>query len=185
MKSLVLALALLTAPALAQSDCSLKQLGACKDSNQLFWSQPASGRARAKGELPAALARFLAGAPKLYIGKDGFTPAQTAKESMTGPGDHHDRQADGSWFFDGFTPHDATDRAATLFNADGTIKAVALLNTDTDTPGAFDGDHVKLRLYGNELTRAQVKLLRGWGGKVAQTLFYYRTAEGWGRTELP
>ncbi len=38
---------------------------------------------------------------------------------------------DGGWFFDGFTPHDAAERCAIIFGADGNIQAVALLNGES------------------------------------------------------
>lgn len=174
MKGALLIALLLAVPALAQAsrdagyrDCSPKKLAACQDTNQLFFGPFRGGRgSEPKREFSGALSKFLAGAPKLYAGKVSFRVKAVATESLTGPGDHHDRLPDGVWFFDGFTPHYGVDRGAVLFTPDGAILAVALVNTSADTPGAFDQASVRLRVYAHdrEPSPDQVKLLRSWAG---------------------
>ncbi len=187
MKFLALALALVAAPALADT-CSLQKLAACKNSNQFFWSAGAK-RARPKTEFADALAKFLEGAPKLYVGKTGFSVAEIARESLTGPGDHHDRLPDGGWFFDGFTPHDAPDRGAVFFDANGNITAVALLNSDADTPSSDFSTTVQLRFYaGPTVTRDQRKLTHDWAardhGGIKATILM-RNGDEWVSTSRP
>jgi hypothetical protein len=183
MKRFVLAVALFTLPALAQNDhasgyrdCSPKKLEACQDSNQLFFG-PFKGinAGSSKAGFRNVLAKFLAGAPKIYVGKQGFSVMQSAVESLTGPGDHHDRLPDGVWFFDGFTPHYAPNRGAVLFAPGGNILAIALVDTGTDAPGANNGGEVQLRIYVHDRDPSsyQLKLLRTWanGDMIGQSLY--------------
>ena len=174
MKSvLALALPFLLAatPALAQPegyrDCSLQRLSACQNSNQLFFSL----HGRKKG-FAAALNIFLRGTPPLYLEKNHWPPAQIAQQALTGPGDIHRRLPSGEWLFDGFTPHDATDRGAVLFRPEGAILAVALLDTSTDTPTAraTPADY-RLRIYSHDtpLAPALLRPLRAWGSSTMGT----------------
>ena len=188
--ALLLALATLGQPAFAQSHdhttgyrkCSLHNLAACDNSNELFWGRwSKNGKAVRKDEFPDALMRFLRGAPELYLGRFGFEPAQVASESMVGPGSHHDALPDGYWFFDGFTPHEALDQAAVLFDAKGTVVAVALLNTDVDERNAkaltaADLSRYRLRIYCHapELPAALMKVLTDWGRQATPKGSMYR-----------
>jgi hypothetical protein len=178
MKTSFLFLLLTVPPALAQEsnqingyrDCSPHNLSACQNSNQFFFGPSGnSPRAPRKSEFSDALKKFLLRAPKNYSSKFGFAPAQIAQESLTGPGDHHDRLPNGDWFFDGFTPHDAPDKGAVLFDGAGRIIAVALVNTDTDVPSpkANFGQY-RLRIFSkdNPPKADHLKLIREWASSV-------------------
>ena len=172
----LLALVVTGAIAKAQDsgDCTLRNLAACQNSNDLFWgAADKSGRTTAKREFRDSLAAFLRNAPRLYLGKSGFSVAQIASGALVGPGDHHDRIS-GGWFFDGFTPHDAQERGAVLFDAAGAIKLVALLNVETDEagpePAAEDMNHYRLRVYGHgKADAANIHLLQNWAGYAIKT----------------
>jgi hypothetical protein len=115
--------------------CSLRNLVACQNSNQLVTG--VIGKSFASGSLEKkdttnAIRNFLRNAPVLYLTGSSFSPAQTAVESFWGPGEKPVQFSTGEWFFDGFTPHDATDRAAIIFSNEGRILSVALVSTSTD-----------------------------------------------------
>lgn len=156
------------------SSCALGNLAACQSSNELFWGPPKkSGKPMPRREFREALATFLHGAPLLYLGKIGFSASQVASGALIGPGDHHDRIS-GGWFFDGFTPHDAQERGAVLFDAGGAIKLVALLNVETDKagpdPGTEDMNHYRLRIYSHgKADAANIRLLQNWAGYTIQS----------------
>ena len=184
MKYLLLALALFAAPAVAD-DCSLKKLDACKTSNQFFW-RATSGRDQPRTEFTKAFSVFLQRTPKLYEGTQGFTPAQIAKDSLTGPGDHHDHLPGGGWFFDGFLPHYAAYRGAILFDEDGSILAIALRTEDTDKPDKDLTGKLSLRIYAHgELEPAQLKIIREWADKDIETRLIRRDGKKWTSTTLP
>ena len=155
--------------------CGPRNLAACQNSNQLFWGLAnKSGKSPAKREFRDALSAFLRGAPKLYLGKAGFSAAQIASSALVGPGDHHDRLTNG-WFLDGFTPHDAPERGAVIFDPDGKIRLVALLNVeaDTATPGPTEQQmsQYRLRLYSHDSQpdAANIALLDKWARGLVAT----------------
>jgi hypothetical protein len=168
-----LAMAAGGAMAATPGNCTLHNLDACTSSNEFFWGPTQkSGRAIARHEFPEAMAAFLRDAPKLYLGQMGFTPAQIAANALVGPGDHHDPLPGGGWFFDGFTPHDAQERGAVLFDAGGKIQLVALLNVESDAAGPAipDMNHYHLRLYSHgDADTAKIRLLQNWAGYTVKT----------------
>ena len=117
-------------------DCSLKNLVACRNSNQIV-----AGLHGSKPETARAIGKFLSGAPSYFVraGSHTFVIKVEAAiiEAFWGPGDGRYHFADGSWFFDGFTPHAAPYSAAIIFGAEGDI----LLAAVHDRPGG------NLRIY--------------------------------------
>jgi len=146
-------------------DCGLKQLARCDDTNELFFGPfDKTGHSKAKTEFPQAIHRFLAGAPKLYTGKFGFTAANVVRESLVGPGTHHDRLPEGDWFFDGFDTYYGPDRGAAIFDASGKILALALLDGNTDEPAKVRLAAFELRIYSHgELAPVLLAKLQEWG----------------------
>ena len=196
MRLTALTFAMMTCAAAAQTqsgqDCGPRNLAACENSNQLFWGPERHGRAAPRHEFADALNRFLRDAPALYSGPYRFSPASVAHDALMGPGETV-HLADGGWFFTGFTPHDAPDQGAVLFDAHGAILAVALLNTMTDaaaTGGAAPGPY-RLRIYSHDALRQdQRKRFEDWSrraidpaGRLGGTGLIRSTPKGW--TRLP
>ena len=157
-----------TLPARAgYKDCALALPEKCENSNQLIWAGPSKVTAM-RSPLVLAIDRFLRGAPTLYIGKIQQGAAFTARNAITGPGDR--RQLDGDWFFDGFWPHNATERAAIILDPHGKLLLVAILNSATDASTLSDLDTLSaytLRIYSHiPQSSASIRYLQGWARRI-------------------
>src|SRR5258708_38071954 len=97
--------------------CDLNSLTDCQNTNQIFNGVRGSHHSQfyRKKAFPAAIKRFLRGAPEYHVAKFSFSAAQVARESLWGPGERFQFPS-GELFFDGFTPHDAPDCAAVIFD---------------------------------------------------------------------
>ena len=139
------ALAQLSDNELGYRDCNLKNLSACRNSNQLFVGPPAlpPPPGYQKHDFTDALNTFLRNAPIV----NGFAAYDVAVESITGPGDPPTQIAAGEIFIDGFTPHFAVDRAAVILTATGQIELVATLNRPDTTTEQYDFRRHFLRVY--------------------------------------
>ncbi len=141
-------------------NCNLKHLTACQNSNQLFWGPWRFPRAAPrKRDFVDALNRFLRNAPPYVLFDHKFNAAQVARESLIGPGGDPVRLSKGELFFDGFTPHDAPDMGAVIFDKDGKILIIATLNPQSSSLSTFE-----LRIYSHDSPPRTDLLdyLRGW-----------------------
>lgn len=131
-------------------DCNLRRLEACQDTNQIFWGYrgPGMSHSYAKPELPSAIKKFLRGAPPIHVSRYSFSASTIAEESLVGPGDRY-RFPTREWFFTGFTPHDAPDQAAIIFDATGHILLIATLGPDMAVAPktGYGGRPQKLTIY--------------------------------------
>ena len=77
-----------------------------------------------------------------------FSAAEVAEESLWGPGKRFHLPS-GAWFFTGFTPHDAPDRAAIVFDAAGDVLLIATLGPDMNVPPktGYGGRPQNLTIY--------------------------------------
>lgn len=154
-------------------DCDLSHLAACKDSNQLRWG----GAGKTKGEFDRAVTAFLNGAPRHYLSKFSWPAATVFLEAITGPGGAPETLPGGAIFFDGFTPHDAPDCAAIVFNSDGSIVAAATLLAGTNRPVADNTAYYAhlLTIYtrDTQLSPAVIARIKGWAKSTADGLYTY------------
>src|ERR1700685_1741457 len=99
--------------------CSLRNLAACDNSSRLVTGLRDHSYSHffEKKETTNAIRSFVRGA----VREDDVVYA------FWEPGETHFHFPSGEWFFDGFTPHAATARAAVLFNAKGGILLAASL----------------------------------------------------------
>jgi hypothetical protein len=141
-------------------ECDLKHLSSCRSTNQLIWSLGAS--VHRKAAFDRALREFLRNAPKIHELKYSWSAAEIARDSLTGPSGTPTKLGNGDWFFQGFTPHDAPDCAAIVFDPNGAILLVATLNSaDTaDSTSHFDPSHHLLTIYSHRNEPSAQVLLR-------------------------
>jgi hypothetical protein len=135
---------------LGYRNCDLQHLEACQNTNQMFVGLSARGWSSSykKPELPAAIDRFLRGAPRINVLNYSFSASETVKESLWGPGSRY-RFPSGEWLFTGFTPHAAPDRAAIIFDDSGHVLVIATLQPNMNVPpkGAYGGYPQDLTIY--------------------------------------
>ena len=155
--------------------CDLHNLVACQNTNQIFSGlrDRKSKHRYAKTAFPKAISHFLNGAPKYHTGKYSFSASQVAQESLWGPGERYQFPS-GELLFDGFTPHDAPDCAAVIFDSKGKILLIAILNRDDSNSRDSLYRHV-LRIYTHdEKPKPEfVQHLQNWARGVVDNLSGY------------
>lgn len=178
---------LFVAPAIASANentngagyrnCSLSRLDACQNTNQLFFGIEGKigFHSVRKREFSAALQEFLLGAPEIRMLGHDFKAADIAVETLVGPGSRV-RLQNGDWFFDGFTPHEATQRGAVMFGSTGRIKLVATLcsglNVATQNYGL---EEYVLTIYTRDraLDPKTVSYVRDWARRAVAGYYSY------------
>jgi hypothetical protein len=148
-------------------DCTQRNLAACQDSNQLIWGPGFSPRR--KTGFDKSLNDFLRGAPKEHLLTYSFTAASIARESLTGPGDPPFRLSGGEWFFWGFTPHDAPDMAAIVFDSAGRIVLVGTLRDGdaTEIPVSAGRSVLTIYIHQPEPSADVVQYVQRWARHAA------------------
>jgi hypothetical protein len=165
-------------------DCSLKNLSACQNSNQLFSGPPDPNNQIQKTDFTNALAAFLRDAPTIEVAGQRFMVSDAAQESLIGPGNAPTRFATGEIFLDGFTPHYAFNRGAVIVTPTGDIKVVATLSSpDSDTPRTLDLRRHLLRVYVHALEPKTewMEYLQAWAKGAIDT---YGPDQAFAGTEL-
>ncbi|MDR3527673.1 MAG: hypothetical protein P4L57_10360 [Rhizomicrobium sp.] len=131
-------------------DCNLRRLEACDNTNQIFTGLRGPGWSHSyhKPELPAAIEKFMRRMSSIDVVGHSFTTSEVVEESLYGPGSRFHFPS-GEWFFDGFTPHNATEQAAVIFDATGQIVLLATLQTNMNIPpkGGYGGYTKNLTIY--------------------------------------
>jgi hypothetical protein len=165
-------------------DCSLRNLSACQNSNQLFSGPPSATNQIQKTDFTDALAAFLRDAPTIETAGQRFTASDVAQESLIGPGNAPTRFATGEIFLDGFTPHYAFNRGAVIATPTGDIKVVATLSSpDSNAPRTLDLRRHLLRVYAHELEPKTewIEHLQAWAKSAIDT---FGPDQAFGGTEL-
>lgn len=157
-------------------ECDQSHLDVCQNTNQLIWGPINTGGHR-KEAFDRNLKLFLAGAPKVHFLKFSWSAAQVALESLTGPGGPPVRLKDDAWFFDGFTPHDAPECGAIVFDADGTIVLVATLRSGEGpkerADDALNVHGFTIYVHQPEPDQAVVQYVQNWARGVVKGLYNY------------
>jgi hypothetical protein len=153
-------------------ECDLGHLSLCQNTNQLVW-----GPAHRKAGFDWVLKEFLRGAPRIHLSKYSWSASEIARDSLTGPGDRPTRLTNGAWFFWGFTPHDAPDCAAIIFDRNGVILLVATLSVTkaAQSTRRIDPSRHVVTIYAHrpEPSPQLVQRVRNWAKESVAAMYSY------------